>query len=1449
MSRGLSFVVSGLVAVLSIACGDDGATGAPETILDISPAGLTRERNVEITFRADGAVNGFVCSLDSGAPQACESPFTAEVEDGDHTFEVSATFGARIDDTPAMAAWTVDATPPETMITIQPPVLDNSTMPTFEFNATDAMTVSYECSLDGGPFVPCTSPFPVTVGDGQHTFEVRGVDAAGNVDATPASFTWTVDTSTPDTTITSGPAAGATTGSAVEFGFESNEATATFQCSTDGAAFAACTTPAALTLGDGAHTFAVRAVDPGGQVDPSPALRAWTVDALGPTVTITDSPASPSNDSTPTYTFLSPDGGISFECAFDAGAYATCASPFTPATPLADGDRTFRVRATDATGNTGAPATATFTLVTAGFIVTITGGPATITNDATPTFTFTAPGAVVVECRFDAAAYAACTSPFTPANLGDGTYTFFVRGRDAAGNEGIDTLGFTVDTIAPDVMITSAPASPTNDRTADLTFMVTGTATSVVCAVDAAAPLPCTSPFTTASLADGSHTVTVTAADAGGNTDSDSRTFVVDGTPPTLTLTGPTGLINDATPTYTFTAPGATVIECRFDTAAFAPCASPFTPAANLAQGAHTFDVRARDAAGNEATAQRAFTVDTIAPTIAWNPTPAATIADATPTFNFTVGGAPDTTTCALDGGAAVACAAPSFTAGTLSQGSHSIVIRVADTAGNANQVSATFTVDTVAPVVTITSAPTSPTSDRTADFTFTVTGTATSVVCAVDAAAPLPCTSPFATASLADGSHTVTVTAADAVGNTDSDSRTFLVDGTPPTLTLTGPTGLINDATPTYTFTAPGATVIECRFDTAAFAPCASPFTPAANLAQGAHTFDVRARDAAGNEATAQRAFTVDTIAPTIAWNPTPATTFADTTPTFNFTVGGAPDTTTCAIDGAPAVACAAPSFTAGTLAQGSHSIVIRVADTAGNANQVSATFTVDTVAPVVTIGANPPANWPVNYYEYTFTAPGATVIECSINGAAFTACASPAAVNGTTATTTFAVRARDAAGNQGSDTASWTAVPGLVLHYAYEQGSTANTSLLQAVPDLSPNGSTATLARVGGWAGTALGRNITRHGYPRTGRPLSSSPSDGYTASFWIRPSPGATGTILDTRSSGGGFAISIGDGTQLRVEVVEPNGARVFRLAGVSLNRWTNVTVVTTGAARDLFLYINGSLSQQLDAVQAYGFGPSQSDTLLVGPVTNADLDDVRFYNVALSTSQICAIPNRGGFNGQGQCVPLTTFVEYDFETPITLNSGTYAATTSGFSVAPTTLTLGGAARIEGAFTITGAAQMMRAAPGHSFAFWFLADGIPGNLMDYSTSCQGFCGIVVSYSSSHRLDITARAGNGNGGTASFQAVAGRPNNIVIAERRAGSTTTAIVVVVNGVSSTIPIGGADLFSITANDLRFAPIGTVIDEWEFWPADLAATPEMLCENGIDGEWDPATGTCALVNN
>ncbi len=119
-------------------------------------------------------------------------------------------------------------TAPNTTITAQPNDPTNATGASFSFSSSEGGS-SFECNLDSGGWTACTSPKSYTgLAEGAHTFAVRATDTAGNTDATPASFTWTVDTTAPNTTITAQPS-DPTNSTAPSFSFTSSEGGSTLR--------------------------------------------------------------------------------------------------------------------------------------------------------------------------------------------------------------------------------------------------------------------------------------------------------------------------------------------------------------------------------------------------------------------------------------------------------------------------------------------------------------------------------------------------------------------------------------------------------------------------------------------------------------------------------------------------------------------------------------------------------------------------------------------------------------------------------------------------------------------------------------------------------------------------------------------------------------------------------------------------------------------------------------------------------------------------------------------------------------------------------------------------------------------------------------------------------------------------------------------------------------------
>jgi Bacterial Ig domain len=226
----------------------------------------------KVEFLVDGNV-----AVTKLVPPYTVSWDSTHVDSGTHTLSVRAWDAAHNTTDSGSVTVTIDNTPPDTTITSAPPTQSPSYSASFSFTASES-GATFTCSLDAGAWTACSSPAAYdNLSVGQHTFSVRAADSFGNTDATPATSTWTVlDTTPPDTTITSAPT-GTTTSHSASFSFTATE-TATFECSVDGSSWAACSSPQSYSsLADGSHTFQVRATDAAANVDPTPASATWTI--------------------------------------------------------------------------------------------------------------------------------------------------------------------------------------------------------------------------------------------------------------------------------------------------------------------------------------------------------------------------------------------------------------------------------------------------------------------------------------------------------------------------------------------------------------------------------------------------------------------------------------------------------------------------------------------------------------------------------------------------------------------------------------------------------------------------------------------------------------------------------------------------------------------------------------------------------------------------------------------------------------------------------------------------------------------------------------------------------------------------------------------------------------------------------------------------------------------
>jgi hypothetical protein len=459
-------------------------------------------------------------------------------------------------------------------------------------------------------------------------------------------------------------------------------------------------------------------------------------------------------------------GGVAVASATASGtgpAWTSTAS----APSLLDGQYTAVATQQSSLGNPdGVSEPVTFTVDTAPPAVTMSQPPAR-SNQTNPTFSgtatdttpvtvkihsgTTAAGAIVSSAQATVSGGAWTSARASPA-LASGQYTAVAEQASSLGNATGKSAAatFTVDTSSPTVTIV-APARSSNTTP---TFSGTATESTEVVVhiydpsnreVSHAKASPHSGSWTSgkASPALSGAAVTYTAvatevSSLGNSPGSSARvSFEVDTEPPTVTLDSPPLRSNDATPAFTGTASEtsqvtvklyegvtATGTPIRTTTATPGPSGSwSSAPVSSLPSGKHTYTAVARQAStiGNPEGASNTvtFVVDTEAPTVTLSP-PAARTDDATPSFTGTASEATPVTVFIYAGatpaGPVVATAQASGTGAAwssaaatpaLGDGQYTAVASQASAFGSEHvgqSAAATFSVDTVAPHVTLSS-------------------------------------------------------------------------------------------------------------------------------------------------------------------------------------------------------------------------------------------------------------------------------------------------------------------------------------------------------------------------------------------------------------------------------------------------------------------------------------------------------------------------------------------------------------------------------------------------------------------------------------------------------------------------------------------------------------------------------------------------------------------------
>src|SRR4026208_2568828 len=1149
----------------------------------IANNGSTTSNTMKFSFSgrdSQGAnIYRFECSMDGKLFVTCVSTNTVNVGRGTHTFSVrSEDNTGNKDSTPSSFTWTVNSETSNTQIDFatdgnKAAIVNGSNTSsnsmTFAFSGTDnhgAAIYRFECSMDRGAFGSCVSTNTVNVGDGTHTFSVRSEDNAGNKDSTPASFTWTVDTTPPMTSIISAIDGnnntisdnGNSESTSIRFNFSGTDTGGAgvdhLECNIDNSKYVACTSPFVFLniLKDGIHTFNVRSIDRVGNINLSPASFTWTIDTISPNTTLESATdgnkivmanGTNTNSKSMSFEFSANDTGGDgdkgvginhFVCNIDNSKYVACTSPFVFPNLLKDGIHTFTVISEDNAGNKDStPTSFSWIVDTSSPLISINtatdGNGNLLSNDGntssnTATISFTGNdtggkegkgvGIKEFKCSLDGASFSICTSPvqFTSVNLPEGTHSFQIIAEDGIGNinSSPQSFNWTVDTEPPDITVDSATdgyqkrvTSGGNSSSDSIIFEFTaldnggregkGVGTKQFeCKIDNSDFVSCTSPVEFTNLSNGVHTLDLLSEDNVGNISPTPESFnwTVDTVSPTTTInkaivgteSSLTNGSNSRFNSITFTFMGNDTdglgireFECSLDDSNFTTCTSPLHYNDTIiTDGPHDFKVFSKDNVGNNDLSPELFTwnVDTIPPTT--NITKAMdgniiTITNSSNTksnsviFEFsgndTGGVGVDHLECSLDGASFTACTSPiQYTTPQITDGTHTFEVLSVDNSTNSDPSPAQFTwnVDTVPPETTILSASDGNQSTVTIGqntssklMTMEFSGNDTGGVgvdhleCSLDGATFTACTSPvqYTTPQITDGTHTFEVLSVDNSTNSDPSPAQFTwnVDTVPPETTILSAsdgnqsTVTIGQNTSSKLMTIEfsgndtggvGVDHLECSLDGASFTACTSPIqytTP--QITDGTHTFEVLSVDNSTNSdpSPAQLTWNVDTIPPTtnitkaMDGNIITITNSSNTKSNsviFEFsgndTGGVGVDHLECSLDGATFTACTSPvQYTTPQITDGTHTFAVLSVDNPTNSDPSPARFTwnVDTVPPettilsasdgnqsTVTIGQNTSSKLMTIKLSGNDTGGvGVDHLECSLDGASFTACTSP--------------------------------------------------------------------------------------------------------------------------------------------------------------------------------------------------------------------------------------------------------------------------------------------------------------------------------------------------------------------------------------------------------------------------------------------------------------------------
>ena len=1008
----------------------DATVPTPAPVVTGLPGALTNQKTFALTVSGSTDKNGVMYRWTFIGQTSEGNTFdVATTTDGNYSVSVVAVDGAGNESEAATVSWTLDATAPspKPVVAGLPGTLTNQK--TFTLTAsgsTDAHGVAYRWTFNGQTSEGNTFDVATTT-DGNYSVGVVAVDNAGN-ESEATTVNWELDATKPTKPTISGlpgaltdqktftlTASGSTDAHGVTYRWAFNGQTA------EGNTFDVATTT------DGNYSVSVIAVDNAGNESEATTVN-WELDATAPSPKPSVAGLLDALTNQKTFTLTASGStdknGVTYRWTFNG---ATAEGDSYTVVTTTDDTYSVSVVAVDDAGNESAPTTVSWMLdATAPSGLAISGSPlnGSVTNEVNFSFSATATDASTLTFHWAFGAKGAETAAvraglplgeaFTGAVESDGEYEVSVYATDAAGN--VSTTNWWTWTVE-----TEPPADLALDGTSGV--VATADFRFTASATDDSQPIAyhwtlndVESSTTSATLqgvaTEGTNTVSVYATDAAGNSCAAvTRKWVVD-------LTAPSDLVAVGTPAdgsvvnasnFTFAAVAEDATELTFhwtfaavgaETAAKCedlPSGGEFTGAADE-DGEYEVSVYATDEAGNASVTNTVrWTLDTLAPSnlvVTGTPADGSLVTVSNFTFAAAAEDATDLTfhwTFAAVGAETPAARAdlPSggeFTGAADADGDYEVSVYATDEAGNVSITNTVrWTLDATGPAdLTIHGEPPAVTADNRVNLSASATDPHPPITfewtfngAAAGAGAAF-------TATAVEGTNTVNVSAADALGNESGRTYTWFVDSLAPSnLVVIGAPAdgsAVNTSNFTFTAAAEDATALTFHWAFAAVGaeaaakradlPSDGEFTGAAE-ADGDYEVSVYATDAAGNVSVTNTVrWTFDTVRPAVELtsstpNPFNANDTFTVTATFsepvtNFTAASLTVSNGSVSWGSasqdPETANRVFTATITPTADGEISVQVAanvVADAAGNGNEASETLTrtCDITRPTVTL------------------------------------------------------------------------------------------------------------------------------------------------------------------------------------------------------------------------------------------------------------------------------------------------------------------------------------------------------------------------------------------------------------------------------------------------------------------------------------------------------------------